>query len=240
MAEQQAKDNLPKRLFPPGSLIGVYAPGTTPPPDTTLPPAEAVKSTEETFGCKVRIGVMESEEKFPGPVNSWHVHHYFNNSSPDEVREAMELRWDVMNRFPNISVNKIFRHAPELDGFKKTAPVGQWELELHTPQQLSTYLPWVVANHGNLRVLCHPNSADADGKLRILKDHTTDCFWLGKKEGDPDFAAEVETMFTKMMKNNPGMGMPAQRTNTSPAANQAGPRSDPMYTAQERAVRSSL
>lgn len=216
MAEQQRNTALPKKIFVPGSLIGVYPVETPPPPDSTPLPAEAVLSTDENFDCKTRIGVLESEEKFPGPVHSWHAHHYFDNQDPAEVREAMELRFRAIQTFPQISVNLIRRHAPEFDGFKKTAPVGQFELELNTPAQLAAYLPWVVANHGNLRVLLHPNSTDDQGALRIMKDHSTDCFWLGPKKEEQNLIAEkVVDTFTKFIGKgtiNPasmGRGQPA-------------------------------
>ena len=54
-----------------------------------------------------------------------------------KVREALELRARVLDEFPTLSVNLSRRHAPEVDGFTKTAKVGQFELELNTPTQFA-------------------------------------------------------------------------------------------------------
>ena len=40
-----------------------------------------------------------------------HVHHYFDNSDPEQIKYAMELRYKALQLFPNISVNKFLRYA---------------------------------------------------------------------------------------------------------------------------------
>lgn len=191
------------RVMVPGSLIGVYPHGyKDAPADKTPTPEEALKSTRDDFGIDVRCGVLESDEKFPGPVNSWHCHHYFDNKDPDQIKFAMELRWKALQMFPMISVNKILKYAPELGGKKSDVPVGQFELELHTPHQFAAYLPWVTANHGNLNIMLHPNKGmDADpGHQSMFSDHTTDNFWMGKRELIPGFAKRLEGFFTTFRK----------------------------------------
>lgn len=179
MAAAAAKP--PKRLKDPNNPFqtGIFPQGTDRPAVPNPTTAEAMASTDNTYGTKARPGVIGPDEDpktafdFPKPVTSWDVHHYFDSEDPEQVREALELREKCLKEFPNITVNPAYR-----------APVGphemgNWEAEIHLPSQQVKYLAWLVVNHGNIVCLVHPNTG-----MSGVKDHSVHATWVGKPTGN--------------------------------------------------------
>eukprot|EP01047_Picozoa_sp_COSAG01_P012166 COSAG01_NODE_542_length_15693_cov_13.246253_10_plen_182_part_00 len=133
------------------------------------PLGEVLSSTDNSWGISPRIGVIADDDRcahWPPPVGSWDAHVYFDEGT---VEEALSLRHLVCDAFPHLTVNRPYRSpiGPH--------PTSMWSAELHTPDQLAAFLPWLCTRNGALSVLVHPNTGNA------LDDHTLHCYWLGDK-----------------------------------------------------------
>lgn len=175
--------------------IGIYPPGFDRAPHKDPPAREAVKSPDESFGLKMRVGMLDAEEakqQFTGGVRSWHIHHYFNSQSEADLLENLELRDKVISTFPDLTVGKPFRvqRAPH--------PLGMWVLELHTPGQFTRYMPWLTTNRGNIAAEIHPNTVTGE-----YADHTDGSFWLGTKEQLDIIVPGVERLIKLMILKYP-------------------------------------
>lgn len=125
---------------------------------------------DDNYGYEQRIGLANNEfpEQFASPVQSWDVHVYFDSKSSQSTKFALNLRYDIMQQFPDLTVNRPYRNSigPH--------PCAMWSCELHSPGQFVRFLPWFCTRHGELSALIHPNTNNA------LKDHTVNCFWIGE------------------------------------------------------------
>lgn len=134
-------------------------------------PERALSSGGENYGCSRRFGrpTAAGDDNFAAPVRSWDVHVYFDSTSTESTLFALELRYQTMQVFPDLTVNRPYR-----------SPVGphtqaMWSCELHTPEQFSRYIPWFCTRRGELSALLHPVTGND------LLDHTERCFWIGDK-----------------------------------------------------------
>ena len=98
----------------------------------------------------------------PGQIGGYHAHIYYD---PATRAVAERLREAIGNRF--------------------SAELGRWHDEPVGPHPVSMYqvafpvaefprlVPWLMLNHGSLRVLVHPNTTNP------RRDHLADPLWIG-------------------------------------------------------------
>lgn len=53
-------------------------------------------------------------------------------------------------------------------------PVAMFEVNLFTPQQFGSFIPWLAIHRGPLSALVHPNTHDE------YRDHTQRAIWMGQ------------------------------------------------------------
>lgn len=190
---------------------GIYPPGTTSRPEKMHRAVEELLVSKALdYGTQVRVGLLDpAENHLPSDqfdteatsVTGFHVHVYFDPTKEESVREAMAMRNEAIKSFPNITVNKAYREAVG------PHPEAMWELELHSPAQFTQFMPWLIAKHGNLAALVHPNLRPAGMKdrkqlmLEAYKSHTDSGFWLGKAEAIARISKGVEKRIQKLVDN---------------------------------------
>ncbi len=145
-------------------------PPRNPPADASLGGDPRLRGHRH-YGCERRLGrrvTAGTPAAFCSPVGSWDCHFYFDSSGGnDSARRALELRCQVLELFPDLTVNRPYRDAVG------PHPCAMWSCELHTPAQFARFLPWLCVRRRGLSVLVHPNTGDP------LADHESNCYWLG-------------------------------------------------------------
>jgi aromatic ring-cleaving dioxygenase len=114
------------------------------------------KNGVKNYGYERRFGKYDTTPlyKFEEPVQSWDVHVYFNSESEEETIFALNLRFESLHKFPNLTVNRPYSYpiGPH--------PTAMFSCELHTPTQMSQYLSWFCTRRGKLSALVHPNTGN--------------------------------------------------------------------------------
>ena len=155
----------------PGGQTGYLPKGSVPAAPCVLPLLrDVLSSADNSWDLQPRIGQIDDNDDvraFSGSVVSWDAHVYFDGENPRSAEEALRLRFEVMELFPFLTVNRPYRTpiGPH--------PCAMWSCELHTPDQLAAFLPWLCTHNGSLSVLVHPNTGNA------YDDHSANCYWLG-------------------------------------------------------------
>ncbi|KAL8683101.1 MAG: hypothetical protein Q9186_000915 [Xanthomendoza sp. 1 TL-2023] len=84
-----------------------------------------------------------------------------------EVKMVNAMRQAIEEEFPELVVYNV-----------RDKPIGphpnpMFEVDIFTPAQFGTFVPWLAINHGTLSILIHPNTGDA------RRDHAQNAIWIG-------------------------------------------------------------
>ncbi|KAJ7533787.1 hypothetical protein O6H91_13G064900 [Diphasiastrum complanatum] len=108
--------------------------------------------------------------KFPSPIRSYDVHIYFFETDETHTALARALQAEIKEKFQELEVYKFWAHpiGPH--------PIGNFEIDLKSPEEFLLFVPWIQVNRRGLSVLVHPNTGNS------LKDHTENAIWIGEKQ----------------------------------------------------------
>ncbi|CAM6089088.1 unnamed protein product [Calypogeia fissa] len=108
--------------------------------------------------------------RFPAPIRSYDVHIYFWQTDAADTEKARALREEIQLKFPELKVYKFWEQpiGPH--------PTGMFEVDLKTPEEFASFVPWLTVNRRGLSVLVHPNTG------RPRDDHLVNGLWIGDKQ----------------------------------------------------------
>ncbi|TXT12859.1 hypothetical protein VHUM_01260 [Vanrija humicola] len=101
--------------------------------------------------------------------DNWDIHVYAKPGNKTEREFSARLHDAIRREFPEVHLYTFY------DRPVGPHPIPQFELDVFGSDQLGALLSFLVANHGPLSVLVHPNTGDARG------DHDQRAIWLGPK-----------------------------------------------------------
>ncbi|KXS22473.1 hypothetical protein M427DRAFT_65424 [Gonapodya prolifera JEL478] len=131
---------------------------------------------------------------FPYPIDHFDVHIYFKQYNKKDVEFARNLRDEIIATFPYL------RHWPFHETPRGPHLTGMFEIDVVTPIEYGTFIPWLLTKRGDLSVLIHPHLKKEylKGKNRLeieIDDHTKYAAWIGEKLPlDLDFQGNAERM----------------------------------------------
>lgn len=108
-----------------------------------------------------------SVKRFPASIRSYDVHIYFWQTDAADTARARALREEIIKKFAELKVYKFW------DQPIGPHPTGMFEVDLRTPDQFASFVPWITVNRRGHSVLVHPNTG------RPLDDHTVNALWIG-------------------------------------------------------------
>ncbi|KAL8806846.1 MAG: hypothetical protein Q9182_001106 [Xanthomendoza sp. 2 TL-2023] len=114
----------------------------------------------------------DTHSEFPflirnGSRAGFHVHVYFHKDKENELKMANALRQETKGEFPELVVYGLW------DKLTGPHPNPLFEVNIFTPAQFSTFVPWLAINHGTLRMLIHLITGD------VRRDHIQNAIWIG-------------------------------------------------------------
>jgi aromatic ring-cleaving dioxygenase len=109
-------------------------------------------------------------KRFPEPIRSYDVHIYFWQTDAADTEKARALREEIQQKFPQFKLYKFW------DTPIGPHPTGMFEVDLQSPDEFATFVPWIQVNRRGLSVLVHPNTG------RPRDDHTVNAIWIGEKQ----------------------------------------------------------
>jgi DOPA 4,5-dioxygenase len=113
---------------------------------------------------------QHEQHPFQDPrIRSYDVHVYFFHTSESSASQARALHSQVKELFPHLLLK--FWAAP-------IGPHGiaNFEINLKSPAELASFLPWIQLRRGSFSVLVHPNTGYP------LDDHTVNAMWIGQAQ----------------------------------------------------------
>ena len=124
-------------------------------------------ATSKTIPTTTSIGPLVSQFDHHA-VFGYHAHIYYRN--PQEREIAAQIRSQIDSLFDV----QLGRWQDE--------PVGPHPLPMYqvsfTPEELVTFMPWLMSVRGGLSILIHVQTGKSD-----LLDHTSGACWLGEPLG---------------------------------------------------------